>query len=62
LQSCNWRRVELMFAVETPDCRRLEALLHQFFNDRHIRREWFKVQPDDVRQAIETLKPLMEGR
>jgi hypothetical protein len=45
---------ECFCAVEVPDCRKVEQLVHDVFGDQRIRtnREFFRVSPERVRSAL----------
>lgn len=45
---------ECFFAMEVPDCRKVEELLHDVFGDSRVRtnREFFRISPERVRSAL----------
>lgn len=41
-------KVKLLFVIETDDMQRLEADLHNRFACKHLRGEWFDLNPEDL--------------
>ncbi|MBY3043204.1 GIY-YIG nuclease family protein [Rhizobium ruizarguesonis] len=48
LQTANSEELRLLGWIETDDAFQVERLLHQKFDARHVRGEWFDIEPADI--------------
>lgn len=44
--------IEYVWAQEFDDAKAVEAALHNYFSDKHVRREWFALEPADVAYIV----------
>lgn len=50
-------QVKSLYAVaKTRDARRAERILHKCFGDRHVKREWFRLNSDDLEWILTTME------
>lgn len=52
LRNMNADDLVLLAKIKTKQYRTAESVIHDFFTDKHVRREWYKITADDVDFAV----------
>jgi hypothetical protein len=60
LQTGNPYELDILFAVKISGAEKVEELLHNYFKDKRIFREWFKLEQDDIKFILSIENDLVE--